>query len=299
MDKYGVVDIGSNTVRLEIYNVDENFIELFFKKKEFLGLAGYVEDGVMERDGILKTIEVLKDYISICQNIGTKDLYIFATAAIRNAKNALEIIDEVEKSIGHKIDLISGEKEAELGFRAVTDQFGIKSGLNIDIGGGSTEVSVYKNGTFQISKSLTDGALSFYSQYVELIFPTKKELARMEQRVDQYIVDERLANITQEKITGVGGTIRMLNRLIASYYGTDTENIIKVKKLRKIYDLILSKDKDVIKLILRLAPERIHLIIPGTLILLKLCDHYNVKEILVSESGVRAGYLSMKLEDKK
>lgn len=296
MEKYGVVDIGSNTVRLEIYNVDENSMELFFKKKEFLGLAGYVSDGIMDRDGIEKTIEVLKDYMNICDNIGTKDLYIFATAAIRNSKNALEIIHEVEEKIGHKIDLISGEREAELGFRAITDQFGIKSGMNIDIGGGSTEITVYEKGAFQVSKSLTDGALSLYSRYISLVFPTKKELAKMEERINKYIVDERLSNIVHEKIFGVGGTIRMLNRLIRSYYGEDNENIIKTKKLKKIFDLMLAQDKTIIKLILKIAPERVHLIIPGTLILLKVCAHYSVKEILVSDSGVRVGYLSLKIE---
>lgn len=63
MEKYGVVDIGSNTVRWEVYDVNEHFVQLFFKKKEFLGLANYVDKKVLSQAGIDRTIEVLNDYI--------------------------------------------------------------------------------------------------------------------------------------------------------------------------------------------------------------------------------------------
>lgn len=296
MCKYGVVDIGSNTIRLEVYNVNENYMELFFKKKEFAGLAGYVKKGVMDEDGIQKTISVLKDYINICQLLGTKELFIFATAAIRNASNSKEIIDQVEEAINHEIDLISGEREAELGFKAVTNQFGMESGVNIDIGGGSTELTVYENGEFLVSKSFTQGALSLYTDYVSGILPTDDEVKTMRKIVQKYIADEQISDKQRKTIFGVGGTMRLLNKMMKAYYKEDNGDVIKVKKLRKIYYLLLAQDREILKMVLKISPERIHLITPGIIILMAICDHLQVKEIMVCSSGVREGYLVSKIE---
>ena len=296
MEKYGVVDIGSNTVRLEVYNVNDQYIQLFFKKKEFLGLANYVEKGSLTEEGIKKTIEVLKDYSSICDLLATKELFIFATAAIRNAKNSKEVIETIESEIDHKIDLISGEREAELGFKVVSNRFGLDTAVNIDIGGGSTELSVYENGVFVVSKSFPEGSLSLYREYVSGILPKKSEIKTIRDKINSYIEEENIGVKRRKKVCGVGGTMRLVNRIVANYYGEDTGDIINVKRLKKIYKKLLQKDMQLIKLILRLAPERIHTIIPGMIILIQLCDKLDVKAILVSNSGVREGYLISKIE---
>lgn len=296
MEKYGVVDIGSNTVRLEVYDVNDQYVQLFFKKKEFLGLANYVEKHGLSEEGVRKTIEVLRDYISISNLLDTKELFIFATAAIRNAKNSKEVINTIEKEINHHIDLISGEKEAELGFKVVSNRFGLDTAVNIDIGGGSTELSVYENGTFIISKSFPDGSLSLYREYVSGILPTESEIKVMKDKIRNYIKTEKISDKPRKKVCGVGGTMRLVNRIVAHYYEEDNDDIINVKRLNKIYKKLLDYDRDLIKLILRIAPERIHTVIPGMIILTELCNHLSVKAILVSNSGVREGYLVSKIE---
>lgn len=296
MEKYGVVDIGSNTVRLEVYDVNDQYVQLFFKKKEFLGLANYVEKHGLSEEGVRKTIEVLRDYISISNLLDTKELFIFATAAIRNVKNSKEVINTIEKEINHHIDLISGEKEAELGFKVVSNRFGLDTAVNIDIGGGSTELSVYENGTFIISKSFPDGSLSLYREYVCGILPTESEIKVMKDKIRNYIKTEKISDKPRKKVCGVGGTMRLVNRIVAHYYEEDNDDIINVKRLNKIYKKLLDYDRDLIKLILRIAPERIHTVIPGMIILTELCNHLSVKAILVSNSGVREGYLVSKIE---
>ena len=299
MDKYGVVDIGSNTVRLEVYDVNDQYFQLFFKKKEFLGLSSYVKKGEMSYEGVDKLTEVLKDYETISTLLGVKKLFIFATAAIRNAKNSKEIIQRVEENINSTIDLISGEREAELGFRAVTNRFGVESAVTIDIGGGSTELSVYEDGEFVISKSFTDGGLSLYSEYVGGILPTEKEIEKLVYKINRYIIDENISDKPHKTICGVGGSIRLLNKLYKKYYEVDNEDKISIKKFKKIFKKMLKGDTEVIKMILQLAPERIHSIVPATIILMVLCDYLSVKTILVCDSGVREGYLSTKLEGEE
>lgn len=299
MEKYGVVDIGSNTVRLEVYDVNDQYFQLFFKKKEFLGLSSYVKKGVMSDEGVDKVIEVLKDYEAISSLLGVKKLFIFATAAIRNAKNSEEIIQRIEANINSSIDLISGEREAELGFRAVTNRFGVESAVTIDIGGGSTELSVYEDGEFVISKSFNDGGLSLYNDLVVGILPTEEEIGQIVYRINRYIIDEKISAKPHKTICGVGGSIRLLNRLYKKYYELDNEDKISIKKFKKIFRKMLKGDMEVIKMVLQLAPERIHSIIPASIILMVICDHLSVKNILVCDSGVREGYLSIKLEGEE
>lgn len=299
MDKYGVVDIGSNTVRLEVYEVNDQYFQLFFKRKEFLGLSSYVKKGEMSDEGVDKLIELLKDYETISSLLGVEKLFIFATAAIRNARNSKEIIQRLEENINSTIDLISGEREAELGFKAVTNRFGLESAVTIDIGGGSTELSVYEDGQFVISKSFNDGGLSLYSEFVEGILPTEKEINNIVYRINRYIIDENISDKPHKTICGVGGSIRLLNKLYKKYYETDNEDKISVKKFKKIFRKMLKGDMEIIKMILQIAPERIHSIIPASLILMVICDHLSVKNILVCDSGVREGYLSIKLEGEE
>ncbi|MDO5026494.1 MAG: hypothetical protein Q4E50_01545 [Tissierellia bacterium] len=296
MGKYGVVDIGSNTVRLEVYDVNDHFVQLFFKKKEFLGLANYVDKKILSNEGIRRTIDVLKDYIAISDLLRVEDLFIFATAAIRNAKNSKEVIDTIERETGHKIDLISGEREAELGFKLVSNRFGLDTAVNLDIGGGSTEISAYDSGELVISKSLPDGSLSLYREFVSGILPKPDEVKAIKEKVRTYIRTEEISDQPRKKVYGVGGTIRMVNRLVAAYYEEDTGDVINTKKLYKIYKKLLDNDMTLVKLILKIAPERIHTAIPGLIILTELCSHLSVKAILVSDSGVREGYLLSKIE---
>lgn len=296
MEKYGIVDIGSNTVRLEIYELDGKNLTKFFKKKENLGLASYVEDGTLTKKGIDRLIAVLKDFQKISEGVNAKDVYYFATAAIRNSKNALEILAAIEDQTSIKVDLISGEKEAELGYMAVTDKFGIDSGLNIDIGGASTEVTLFKEGIHQISKSFNQGSLSMFSKYVSELMPTKGEAKKIKEEVQYNIKDQGLTKQVRKEVTGVGGTIRLLNRIIRDYYGKD-EGIFefKYKELKKILKLLIKKDQKTLKILLQLSPDRVHTIVPGAIILKELCEYYSVEKIMVSESGVRTGYLLNKL----
>lgn len=296
MGKYGIVDIGSNTVRLEIYNDENNELVRFFKKKENLGLTSYINDGVISEKGISRLIEILSDYVNICKNIRTNDLFIFATAAIRNSKNVKEILKEIKDSTGVKVDLLSGDREAELGFKAVTDAFGITSGLNIDIGGGSTEFTLFDDGIVKLSKSMNNGSLTFFSNYIEGIIPTKKEAKLIKKEVKTYMKLEGFATKPRKQITGVGGTIRLLGRLIREYYNLGFKTFFNVNELKTVIDKLIEQDKTTVRMLLQLSPDRIHTIVPGALILLAICEYFSVEDILVSESGVRTGYLLEKLQ---
>lgn len=297
MEKYGIVDIGSNTVRLEVYILTkEKELVRLFKKKESLGLSSYIENKIISEKGIRRLINILKEFKQIAQGVRVKDLYMFATAAIRNSNNAYEVIYRINEEVGVSVDLISGEKEAELGFLAVTDKFGIDSGLNIDIGGGSTEVILFEDGDYQISKSLEEGSLSLFTKHVEEILPNWEEAEEIKKSLQDQIKKQGLLHIKRDKLTAVGGTVRVLNRLIRDLNDYDEEiDHFSVNDLKEVVEGLLSRDKYTIRTLLQLSPDRIHTITPGAIILKEICKYYSVEKVLVSQSGVRTGYLLRKL----
>lgn len=297
MEKYGVVDIGSNTVRLEVYKVGEEYLQLFFKKKINLGLSSYVEDGVISEKGIQRLITTLDDFKTISDNLLVKDLFVFATAAIRNSVNSKQVINKIRKDLGLEVDLITGEMEAELGYKAVTSSFGIDSGLNIDIGGGSSEITVFNDGEFKVSKSFTEGSLSMFRKHVNGIIPTKKEAKKIRREVRDFIETEKISKEEWKKITGVGGTIRMLGKLVREYYDKNNKTKINLKKLKPIIRDLMNGEKETTRMLLQIAPDRIHTAVPGALILMEFCKYFSVRKLLVSDSGVRTGYLMQKLNN--
>ena len=171
---YGVIDVGSNTIRLVIYELKENRIESLFSNKNTAGLIGYVNDGELSRKGIRKACDVLNSLQKVAAHAQVEKLYVFATASLRNIANTKEAVEEIEKETGLDIDVISGHDEAVLDFEGAAHAQKLKDGVMVDIGGGSTEVVAFADGKITDAVSLEFGSLSMYKTYVSRLFRTSE-----------------------------------------------------------------------------------------------------------------------------
>ena len=97
---YGMIDIGSNTVRMAIYRIEGTHVEMLMKKKHTVGLAAYLKDGVMQKQGIDKAVEILKEFRAFLLAFGITHVVAFTTAALRNAKNSAAAVGEIERRTG-------------------------------------------------------------------------------------------------------------------------------------------------------------------------------------------------------
>ena len=97
-----------------------------------------------------------------------------STASLRNISNSQAAVSEIEDRTGLAINLLSGAQEAEYDFVGAARTIDLKSGLLVDIGGGSTELVMYNNMQIQNSISLPIGSLSMYTKFVKHLFPNKK-----------------------------------------------------------------------------------------------------------------------------
>ena len=174
--KCAIIDIGSNTIRLIVYQVDGSQYEKLITKKKMVGLVGYVVEGQMTEQGIRELIKVLHGFCEIVNYIQVDYTYAFATASLRNIMNADEIVEKIYKELQLKIQILSGEEEARLSFAGAMSNHYFSDGCLFDLGGGSTEVVMFSNGKPNYIESLDMGCLNLYKAHVKNILPNKKEI---------------------------------------------------------------------------------------------------------------------------
>ena len=293
---YGIIDLGSNTIRLTVYRVSGRNFKILFSQKTTAGMAGYVENDTLSMEGIQVACEILNNYKSIFENFQRDKLFVFATASLRNIKNTQEAVVEVKKQTGLTVDVISGEREAILDFKGAVHSVDIDKGLLVDIGGGSTEILSFRNGKVVRPGSIPVGSLNLYSKNVTEILPKKHELKKIEKTVEQELTKCEDFDMPQPVVCGVGGTIRAATKLNNYMYSLPTSNRILTKEHIDYIYYTLTEDKSTAKgLILKVCPDRVHTIVPGMLLLKEIMNKFQTQHIVLSNYGVREGYLHEKI----
>ena len=291
--KCGIVDLGSNTIRLSIYHWEGRQFKLLMNKKEMAGLAGYIKDGVLSDRGILVACQVLSGFKALLENFDIRDIHVFATASLRNIVNTEDALDTIRAVTGVTVEVVSGSDEATLSFLGATVGGGAPdTGLLADIGGGSTELVAYEKGGITSGCSLPMGSLSLFTRYVTGLFPTREERHAIRDQVEAELERAKTQGVRCAHLTGVGGTIRAAAKLCNDLSGADPDNrVIPVGEIKALYKDLKKGDQDTLRQILRSVPDRVHTILPGLAILTAVLRAYEVETVSVSTCGVREGYL--------
>ncbi|MFS0782625.1 phosphatase [Bacillus sp. 1P06AnD] len=290
---YSVIDIGSNTIRLNIYQYEKEKLTSLLHKKSMAGLAGYVENGALSQKGIEAAVETLGEFRMIADHFDIGQVYAFATASLRNIVNSDEVVRVIKEKTGFSVEIIGGEEEATLDFIGATHGKRIEHGLMIDIGGGSTELAFIEKGEIVQAFSLPIGSLSMFSDYVEKLFPEKHEKKAIRERVEREL-DKLSGSIppgTIPIVCGVGGTIRAAKKLDNELNGSSDFRSMAVQDIAGMLKGLKKGKKETLRLILQAVPDRVHTIIPGMVILQTIAKRFQCETIFVSKFGVREGYL--------
>lgn len=295
MPNCGVVDVGSNTVRLSIYRYENGGFKLLLGKKETVGLAGYVKNGVLSPAGIQEACQVIAQFQNLLRNLGVEELHIFATASLRNIVNTDEALSAIWGATGAEIEVISGAEEAALSYLGAL--WGAPEtadpGLLSDIGGGSTELVVCEDGNIRSAVSLPLGSLSLFTQYVEGIFPTAGEAKIIRRHVADAL--SRVEATPCTHLRGVGGTIRAAGKLC----GLKPGQALAAQDIRALCRRLKKGDSETLRDVLRISPDRIHTLLPGLIILREIVKTFSVETVDVSLQGVREGYLLSRVLGKE
>jgi exopolyphosphatase/guanosine-5'-triphosphate,3'-diphosphate pyrophosphatase len=305
--RLAAIDIGTNTFRLLIAGVHFNTAKGTYSIKELfseriitrLG-AGLSRNGVLKKKAISESLPVLKKFASILSQYHIYKTSAVATSVLREAKNSREFLDKVKDSAGIHIKIISGKEEAKI--TASGMQIGIKmpeSALMIDIGGGSTELIFAVHGKPVLVRSLNLGVVYLAGKYMRKDPPSIRDLSRMNAEITQKIRQasgpfRRRLN-DKSLFFGTAGTVTSLAAITKRLKKFEHKRIhgsrISWNKVRNIYSsiaFITSKERG------RFIPfelSRLDIIVPGTLILLRLMEVFGFREIIVSNYGLREGLL--------
>lgn len=302
---YGVIDLGSNSIRMVIYEVADDKRKTYTSKdfcrltnnKVMAGLAAYVEEGRFVEDGVKRASEVLRTHFKRAQYFSCKRLDVFATAVLRNATNCDEAVYDIEKASGLTINLLSARAESHLGFVGANCTKPLGDGTLIDIGGGSTELTRVKDGRDEENRSLPIGSLSSFAAFVGGVIPTAQEADAITGAVQGQLAKLPKIDVYQSKVLfGTGGTVRAVAKMLARMPGTRQNRgkdmkTVTAEDAAAVLALHTSNPSVYAHTLLKAAAERVHTLTPGCLILNELFSELGAARLEICKYGVREGYL--------
>ena len=286
--KQAIIDIGSNSIRLTLYETEGQNFKILFREKIMAGLAGYVEGGKLSAEGIECACAGLLTFRSILQTLKIGHISIFATASLRNISNTEQALSVIRAATGYSVEVLSGDEEALFGYAGAMQELHLSSGAFLDIGGASTEIVTFENSAPVDFASFSIGSLSLYRRCVKKILPGEGSLKRLRQEIAHTIDVSEGALVPRPLIVGVGGTARAALKLARHYYKMSEDcRSMTAEQLDGLCGFLCSGKKDASDLILRLEAERIHTLVPGLLILQHVFHIFQAEQLVVSKYGVR------------
>lgn len=277
------IDIGSNAARLLIKRVEKTPNGIRMKKLQFiriplrLGMDVFSEGkiGNERRKMLVRTMKVFRQLL-ILYNV--EDYRIYATSAFRDAKNGMGILRDIKKQTKLEITIISGEEEA----RIIHDDFHASGNLlYMDVGGGSTELSMVSDGKLIASRSVNIGTIRLLLNTV-----TPNQWDEMIEQVKQ--ITEGFDNI---RIVGSGGNINKLIRLIYKNDKKMTE--LSLVSLDNIYKKMSTLTVEELMNTYDLRESRADVIVPAAQIFITVARLVNASTIMVPNVGLADGMINM------
>lgn len=296
-----VIDIGSNSARLVIYQKSSEYgfhLLCERKSKVRIGEGAYKKEGNLQKVGIDRAYLALKDFINTMKNYPITETYCVATSALRDAPNRSDFTQWIREELNLNIEIIDGEQEALFGGIAAMNLLPIKNGITIDIGGGSSDITLIKESKIIDTYSLNLGTV----RLKELFFDKGDALAEASSFIQKEL--ERLPkHFRHKQVIGIGGTARTLSKGIMRQieYPLDTIHAFSynLKEYQEYFENITQANSQLLKYLF-IPKGRFDTIREGTLIWQMLLQHIGAKSVITSGVGVREGiFLYHLLKEKQ
>lgn len=301
MARYGIIDLGSNTIRLCIYEVDraqrrplqKKDVDTLLNYKSMAGLASHVKDDAMTQQGIDRAIKTINAHLRRAEHFSCDRLDIFATAVLRNCENSHAATAAIEEGTGKRITILSNEEEAHLGFLGACLDQSLEAGTMVDIGGGSTELTRIEAGYDLDKVSIPQGSLSSFAEHVCGIMPTSKELSAIAASFQEKLAGLDTQPYEADTLYGIGGAIRSAAKVYGDLCnGGERLNYLAPEHIEAILDAHAEDPDQFAHRALRTVPDRIHTFLPGCVIIGEVFVACKAKRLDICKFGVREGYLA-------
>jgi exopolyphosphatase / guanosine-5'-triphosphate,3'-diphosphate pyrophosphatase len=298
--RLAAIDVGTNTIRLTVAEVqDDDAYRILDEERvmvrlgEHLDRTGRLSDAAMER--ALATIGRMK---AITDGFKVTELRAIATSAVREASNGRSFLREVMRQHQVRIDVITGDEEAQLAFRTATRHFDLQGRTTavVDIGGGSIEVVLSAGTSIDQVYSLPLGAVRVTERFVRSDPLREKHWKQMKEEIDRTFRSTiRPPSLRAEIMIGSGGSFTALAHMskweregrhgsVQGYLLTPAEIIHLIGRLRET-------PLEGRRHIPGLSADRADIILAGAAVISRLVRRLSAQRILVNERGLRDGLL--------
>ena len=298
MIKILIIDIGSNSVRMNLLNIDPcGGFKIINDIKEPVRLAaGMDSENRISEEYINKAIHTLRSYKRLADSVEADNIIAVATEAVRKASNKEHFVQRVKQDAGLDIQILSGAEEAYYDYFAARSSIDFEDGLIMDIGGASTELALVKNRELVNSISIPYGSVNLTQ-----MFDTTEKLTSQQETTLKFFLYEQLKKITwlensnPKYLIGIGGTIRNIaeiDRIRKNYPLDITHNYhMATDDIHAIFENARTKDLTQRNKIPGLSKTRADIFLAPCAFAAILCDYCGIKDILISGSGLREGLI--------
>ena len=301
-----VIDIGTNSIKLLVADVTAEQVQPVWEgsKQTRLG-QGFYQTHELQRSAISQTARAVAEFASTARQHQSKSIRIIATSAVREANNAKELTDAIEKLAGLEVEILSGKQEADLVFLGVTTDPALRNQtlLLLDVGGGSTEFILGHHPHKDYSASVPLGSVRLLETLPPGDPPTPQELGACRQWIKEFLrkeifpalqpmlLERRERSESAPCLAGTGGTATILARMESKLERYDRARIegthLSYERVRwhveHLWSLPLEKRKEIVGL----PSNRADVILGGIAIYEAVMKLFDFSELRISTRGLR------------
>lgn len=305
MPTFAAIDIGSNSVRLKISRLQAGRLKEIHEDREVTRLGeGVFTSGLLAPEAMTETVRVLRRFHRAMQECGTDSVRVVATAAMRDARNSRAFLEWVRSTTGWTIEIISGLEEARLIHLGIVSasRLGARSVLLVDLGGGSCELTLSRDGQLRDTVSLPLGAVRLTGEFLPHDPPRKSELKRLSEFVAREItrIQNRIKAARVGAVIATSGTAAALAGIgshLAGARKTRPATYVTRETTRRIAKQISRLTLEQRKRVPGIGPRRAEIICAGAVAYAELLERCHLPGFRYSALGLRDGILAQMAAD--
>src|SRR5208337_4618237 len=300
MPTFAAIDIGSNSVRLKIARLQGGRLKELHEDREVTRLGeGVFSGGLLSPEAMSETIRVLRRFHRATQECGTDTVRVVATAALRDARNSRAFLEWVRTRTGWTVEIISGVEEARLIHLGIVSRsrLGVRSVLLVDLGGGSCELTLSREGKIGDTVSLSLGAVRLTGEFLKHDPPRKSELKQLQGFVARGIVriQDRIRSARVGTVIATSGTAAALAS-IASHLARRRRRqsgvVVTREIMRRIVKQLTRTTLEERRKLAGIGPRRAEIICAGAVVYAELLERCHLTGFRYSPLGLRDGILA-------
>ena len=297
-DPVAVVDVGSNSGRVVVLRArPAGYLEVLADSRAPFRLASDVDGGDggrLSETVIDRACRALRDFRALAESTGARSVVAVATSAVREASNADELVERARQVAGVDVSVIDGDREAEFAFAGAINELPVDHGMVMDIGGGSAELTLFRDREAQRSWTFPLGALRLSERFIRSDPPSSKDVNELRRHVAATLDDAGVPPLDPDgRLVGTGGSVRNLAKIdrhartypIPRLHGY----VLTRPRLEDAGDRLASRRASRRGQVAGLNSDRVDSIVGGALAALGVMEHLEAAELWVSGQGLREG----------